>query len=159
MIILATVLKNFTWIDDGKADFSVLVANMETLRDAMDEIERLRVSTLEDLNENHPVCITWAVEAFGEETVLDKSYRADMQLTHAHIVAGGTGDVDTTIEIFKNGTDSLCDPMTLKSSENTGKIRIGNVIDYETVSRFDVISVKSSSNRKMSITMNFGDVE
>ena len=155
---MTTELKTFNWIDDGRCDMQVIVDNMETLRDAIDEVERLRTLMVEDYDQYYPLSITSAVESFGEHTIVDKGQRAEMKLTHCHIVAGGVGDTDTTITVLKNGVDELCDPIVLKSTENTGKLKIGNVVDYQTISQFDSIVVKSDSSRKIEITVNFGGI-
>lgn len=155
---MTTDLLKFNWHDKGIADFDILVSNIETVRDAMDETERLRDLLSANIASMYPLSITTAVETFGSTTVLEQTQRADMKLTHAHIVAGGVSDVDTTISLLKNGTDELTERLTLKSSEGTGKVKIAEVNDYITLSRFDTIDVKSDSNRKMVITMNFGSV-
>jgi len=156
---MVTTLKNVTWHDDGNCDIGKLIDNTATVRDAVDEVERLRAGMADDVGAMYPNSLSYAVDAFGEHTVLGKTVRAEMKITQAFIMAGADGE-ETTIDVLKNGVDALCEPIVLKATESRGKVVIGDVLDYVTISRFDEIVVRSDSNRRLVVTMNFdGEVE
>jgi len=155
---MATELKTVTWHDDGNLDVSKLIDNTATVRDAVDEVERLRAGMAEDVGAMYPASISYAVDAFGEHVVLGKTVRADMKITQAFVMAGADGE-ETTIDILKNCVDALCEPIVLKATESRGKVVIGDVLDYVTISRFDEIVVKTDTNRRVVVTLNFGEVE
>lgn len=155
---MATELKTFNWIDDGKCDMQIIVDNMETLRAAIDEVERLRAK-IESVKDIHPPNAILAVESYGDHKILSKGTRSEMKISQVFIVAGGVSDSDINIELFKNGVDELLDnPIILKSTENTGKLKIGNVLDYITISQFDEIYIKTDGSRKFMMTIVFDEV-
>ena len=156
---MTTELKHITWHDDGNLDLSKIVANIETVRDAVDEVERLRLSLAENFSSIYPQGISYAIEGRGDHVVLPKAVRAEMKVTQVFITAGtdGADGIDTQIELFIDGSDPLCDPITLKASESRGKVVIGEVLTYPTITRFNEIVIRSDSDRRIVVTINFGE--
>ena len=157
---MTTELQKITWHDDGNLDVGKLIENIETVRDVADETERLRVSALEDLASIYPPSVSCVIEERGDYTALGKTYRAEMRLTQVFLVAGTTGDdgLDAQVLLLKNGAEALCEPLTLKASEGRGKVVVADVLSYPTITRFDEITIRSDSDRRMVVTMNFGGV-
>ena len=157
---MATELKKVGWVDDGKLDVSTIIDNIETVRDVADETERLRVSALEDLASIYPTSLAYAIEERGDHVALGKTYRAEMRLTQVFLMSGTMYDdgLDAQVVLMKNGADALCEPLTLKATEGRGKVVIGTVLSYPTITRFDEIIIRSDSDRRMVVSMNFGGV-
>jgi len=157
---MTTKLKTVHWHDDGNCDIGGILKNIETVRDAVDESDRLMQSAAEDIASMYPPSMSYVIEGRGDHIALGKTIRAEMKLTQVFITAGtdGSDGLDTQITILMNGTDPLCAPVTLKSSEGRGKVVIGTVLSYPVISRFDEITIRSDSDRRMVVTTNFGGV-
>ena len=156
---MTTELKTVHWHDDGMCDIGKIIANIETVRDAVDESERLRASSSDDLATLYPPSISYVIEGRGDHTALGKTIRAEMKLKQCFITAGtdGSDGVDTQIELLINGGDPLCEPISLKASESRGKVVIGKILTYPVISQFDEITIRSDSDRRIVVNMNFGE--
>lgn len=157
---MATELKTVTWHDDGNCDIGRIVENIETVRDVADETERLRLSNHEDLMSTYPASVGYVIEARGDHTALPKAVRAEMKLSQCFIAAGtdGSNGIDTQIELLINGVDPLCEPIPLKASESRGKVVIGEILTHPVITQFDEITIRSDSDRRIVVNMNFGSV-
>lgn len=156
---MTTELKVFSWHDDGNADLGILVSNIETVRDAIDEAMRVTEKT-DKLDETFPENSQLAVESTGSHLILGKKVRAEMKISQMYIIAGGVSEYDTSIDLFKGNDESLLDkPITLKSTENTGKLKIGDILDFKIISQFEEIYVSSDTNRKISVVINYEAVD
>lgn len=156
---MATELEKITWIDNGLLDVSKIIRNLETIRDAVDEVERLRVNDQDNAGQMYPTSTQYAIESYGDHQILDKAIRAEMQLKQAFVVAGGAdaqNEGDMHIELLKNGTDPLLETsIVIKSSENTGKMKMGTLVDYQHITQFDTITAHTGTNRKVVVTLVF----
>ena len=157
---MTTELKKITWHDDGNLDVGKIIANIETVRDAVDETERQRLSHEENMNTIYPPGITYIVEARGDHVALAKAVRAEMRLQQVFVTAGTDGEagLDTQIELLKNATEPLCEAILLKATEGRGKTVIGTILTYPTITAFDEIVIRSDTERRIVCNMNFGGV-
>lgn len=155
---MTTVLKKVNWHDDGNLDVGKIIENIETVRDAADETERLRLSNEENANSVYPAGVTYVIEGRGDHTALPKAVRAGMKLTQVFITAGtdGADGLDTQVELLTNATDPLCEPVKLLATEGRGKVVIGTVKAHPVISQFDEVTIRSDTDRRIVVNMNFG---
>ena len=157
---MTTTLKKVNWHDDGMCDIGKILQNIETVRDVVDETERLRASGLDDLYSMYPPSISYVIEGRGDYTALYKTIRAEMKVTQVFIAAGtdGADGLDAQVELLTDAGNALCEPISLKASEGRGKVVVGDVLSYPVITRFDEIVIRCDSDRRIVVTMNFGSV-
>jgi len=150
-------LKEVNWIADGNVDLSLIIDNIITVRDALDEVDRLRRSLAENVEAIYPCGVSCVIEARGDYTALPKAFRSEIRVSQAFVLAGT--DVhdgqDTKIELLKNGTTPICDPIILKATEGRGKVVPGEVAAHNVITRFDTIVVRADTDRRIVVNMNF----
>lgn len=151
---MTTKLRTITWRDDGQLDVGRLIANIETVRDAADECDRQRIMNAEKIDSQYPHSISYAIEERGDHVVLHKTPRAEMKVRQCFITIASAGQ-DTRVEFLKNGVDALCASVFLEASQTRGRVVIGEIVAYQTISQFDEIVVRSDSERRIVASMNF----
>ncbi len=151
-------LNKITYKDTGTFDMRKVIDNFDRLSDAVDDVERLRVALNDDVTRMFPPALSYAIDTMEDHTILDKAVRAEMRVKQVYVMAGAEGE-ETQITILKNGVDALCEPIVLKSTEGRGKVVIGEVLGYMTISRFDEVIARSDSNRRVVVSMSFEAVE
>jgi len=148
------------WVDLGNLDVSKIIANIENLVEAVNDLESKK-NDLESFLETYYSIgtIAHAVDAPGIHTALEARKHPDVKLNHVFAVVGGTSEVDTNIDILLDDGTKLSDTIHIKSTENKGKIVIGSVIEHIDISRIRDICVESDSNQLISVHMNFIPIE
>lgn len=153
---MTVTLFKIDYVDTGEVRVDQIIANLELLRDAVNEQETDATSLAKHVDRNLGFgSASVAVDAPGLYTVLEAREHPDMKLTHVYITAGADSKEDTIIRILRNAKKLIAEPITIHASEKRGKVVIGVAMKHQIVSRFESIDIESDSGRRVTVDMQF----
>ena len=143
--------KAVDFIPKGTEDWATANKNFEDISDDIDELD----TRIELLRKRLSIqTVTYLLEGEGYTTALEAKEHGNLncKLIHAFMQKADNVKENITVHILKENKD-LCDPVTLKGSEKSGKCQSFSPYKFQIVGKMDSIKLYSSSRCKVVVTL------